>query len=204
MVEIKYDIKRGADIYRTIYGTRLERWISTGRIKRGEILVWRSGLSGWRKAEELEELSPFFEKREKHELKRIQRKSSRRQTLPYKKQIKNILIIDDEKDLCLLLHDALSRRRYNVSIASTKREALTYLKRNSPDMVFLDLKLPNGDGVNILSKIKKINPNTIVNIISAWGSEEKIEEARKRGAYTFINKPFTEKEILRSIREINK
>lgn len=204
MVEIKYDIKRGADIYRTIYGTRLERWISTGRIKRGEILVWRSGLSGWRKAEELEELSPFFEKREKHELKRIQRKSSRRQTLPYKKQIKNILIIDDEKDLCLLLHDALSRRRYNVSIASTKREAIDCLKREMPDLVFLDLKLPDGDGVNILSKIKKINPNTIVNIISAWGSEEKIEEAKKRGAYSFIDKPFTEREILTSIKSVIK
>ena len=198
--EIKYDIRRGAQIYRAIYDVRLQRWISTGKIKRGEITVWRSGLSGWRRAEELEELAPFFEQWE-DQLKKAKRKRSIRKVLPQKRQIKNILIIDNEKDLCSLLSDLLSRREYNVALANTKTEAIASLKRETPDLVFLDLKLPDGDGMKVLSKIKKVNPQTIVNIISAYGSEERREEAKKKGAYTFIDKPFTEREILRSVKQ---
>ena len=204
MAEIKYDIRRGADIYRAIYDSRLKKWISTGWIKRGETLVWRSGLSGWRKPEELEELAPFFEKREKLQLTKVKRKRPRRRIFPHKKRIKNILIIDDEKDMCSLLDDALSHKKYNVAIANTKRDAMTCLKRETPDLVFLDLKLPDGDGMKVRSKIKKINPETMVNIISAYGSEESREEAKKKGAYSFIDKPFTENAILKSIKALNK
>jgi len=204
VAEIKYDIRRGADIYRSIYGTRLQTWISTGKIKRGDILVWRSGLSGWRKAEELEELVPFFEKRGKLELKRISRRKTRREVLPQRRQIRDILIVDDEKDMCSILQDVLSERKYNVSIANTKRDATAFLRRKLPDLVFLDLKLPDGDGIKLLSKIKKISPRIAVNIISAYGSEETKEEAKKRGAYSFIDKPFTERKILDSISRLSR
>lgn len=204
MAEIKYDIKRGADIYRVIYEPRLQKWISSGKIKRGEVLVWRSGLSGWRKAEELEELAPFFEKWEKLELKKAKRERLKKQALPSKKQIRNILIIDDEKDLCSLLHDTLSERKYNVAIANTKKDGMGYMRKKRPDLVFLDLKLPDGDGLKLIPKIKKIHPKTLVNVISAYGSEESKEEAKEKGAYSFIDKPFTEKEILKSIRKVNR
>lgn len=114
------------------------------------------------------------------------------------------MIIDDEKYLCELLYDALHQRRYNVVTTNTKREAVALLKKTNPDLVFLDLKLPDGDGLKVLSEIKKINANTIVNIISAYGSEESRREAEEKGAYRFIDKPFTEKDILESIKEINK
>ena len=204
MAEIKYDVKRGADIYRQIYGARLENWISTGKIKREEVVVWRSGLSGWRKPEELEELIPFFENWEKRRLRKIKRKGRIRRARPLKMQIKNILIIDDEKDLCELLSDALGSRGYNVAVANTKKEGIASLRREVPDLVFLDLKLPDGDGMKALSKIKRTSPETTVNIISAYGSEERKEEAKKKGAYSFIDKPFTEKEILRNIRQLSK
>lgn len=204
MAEIKYDIRKGADIYRAIYGARLQRWISTGKIKRGEVVVWRSGLSGWRKAEDLEELTPFFQKWEKLQLRRLKRKRLEKQVLPHKRQIKNILIVDDEKDLCSLLSDTLSSRGYNVAVANTKREGVASLRREAPDLVFLDLKLPDGDGMKILSRVKKTSPQTTVNIISAYGNEERREEARKKGAYSFIDKPFTEKEILRNIGKVHK
>ena len=204
MSELKYDIRRGGDIYRSIYDTRLQSWISTGKIKRGEIIVWRSGLSGWRRAEELEELAPFFEKWEMYKLRRLKRKRLRKEITHHKKEISNVLIIDDEKDMCSLLQDALNHRKYNVAIANTKREALSCIKREMPDVVFLDLKLPDGDGIKLISKIKKTYPETVVNIISAYGSEESREEAKKRGAYSFIDKPFTEIEILGKIKELSK
>mgnify|MGYP001589725933 FL=1 len=204
MAEIRWDIRRGADIYRQISDSRLRRWISTGKIKPGEVVVWRSGFSGWRRPEELEELISYFQRYERVQLRKIRRREPVRKALPEKTQIKNILIIDDEKDLCQLLGDTLSSPGYNVECANTKREAMSSLKSRLPDLVFLDLKLPDGDGLRLLSFIKKINPGTTVNIISAYGTEEVRDEARKLGAYGFIDKPFSEEDILRSIRELRK
>jgi len=201
--EIKYDIRRGADIYRAIYLSRLKSWIIKGSIRRGDTIVWRSGLSGWRKPEELEELALFFKRQERLELKRTRRRRIPRQILPQKREIRKILIIDDEKDLCSLLSDSLIDRKYHITTANTKREGIACVKRESPDLIFLDLKLPDGDGMKVLSEIRKVSPKTIVNIISAYGSEESREEARKKGAYSFIDKPFTEKEILRSIKAVS-
>ena len=204
MVEIKWDIKRGVDVYRQVFDSRLKSWISTGKIKPGEVVVYRSGFSGWRKPEELNEIIPYFRRYEKAQLRRIKRRKPARSTLSKKTQIKNILIIDDEKDLCQLLGDTLSSHGYNVESANTRREAMSSLKSHSPDMVFLDLKLPDGDGLRLLSCIKKINPSTAVNIISAYGTEEVRDKARKLGAYGFIDKPFSEETILRNIRELRK
>ncbi len=201
MAEIRWDIRRGADIYRQILDSRLRRWISTGKIKPGEVVVWRSGFSGWRRPEELEELISCFQRYERVQLRKIRRREPVRKALPEKTQVKNILIIDDEKDLCQLLGDALSSRGYNVKFANTRREAMSSFKSRLPDLVFLDLKLPDGDGLRLLSCIKKINPGTTVNIISAYGTEEVRDEARNLGAHGFIDKPFSEEDILRSIRK---
>ena len=205
MIEIRWDIKRSADIYRQILGTRLKFWISTGKIKPGDAVVWRSGFSGWRKPEELEELIPYFRRYEKTQLRKLKRrKLLLRKVVTKKSQIKNILIIDDEKDLRELLSDALTSRRYNVASATTKKEALRSIKRSLPELVFLDLKLPDGDGMKLIPKIKKLNPDTVVNVISAYGSEETKEKAMGLGVNRFIDKPFSEQDILRSIRELRK
>ncbi|MDP2831678.1 MAG: response regulator, partial [Candidatus Omnitrophota bacterium] len=213
-----------------------------GKIKPGEVVVYRSGFSGWRKPEELNEIIPYFRRYEKAQLRKIKRRKlitkaftplettgqpiKRKMSLtglPEKTQInpvrntefsreenkisngvKNILIIDDEKDLCQLLGDILSSHNYNVQFAHTKKNALSSLKEQTPDMVFCDLKLPDGDGMKILSKIKKISPGTIVNIITAYGSDETRDEAKRLGAYSFIDKPFSEEDILGNIREFCK
>jgi len=72
--EQKYDVRRGADTYQMIYHSRLKSWILRGMIKRDEALVWRSGLSGWRRPEDLPELKPYFEEREAANLKREEEK----------------------------------------------------------------------------------------------------------------------------------
>ncbi|MFA4889767.1 MAG: response regulator [Candidatus Omnitrophota bacterium] len=234
MLEIKWDIKRGADVYRQVFDSRLKSWISTGKIKPGEVVVYRSGFSGWRKPEELNEIIPYFRRYEEAQLRKInphtkdfgvgvKRRKPARSILPEKTQInpvrntealtgkdkisngvKNILIIDDEKDLCELLGDSLSSHDYNVRFAHTKKNALSSLKEQTPDMVFCDLKLPDGDGMKILSKIKKISPGTIVNIITAYGSDETRDEAKRLGAHSFIDKPFSEEDILENIKELSK
>jgi len=94
--ELKYDVRRGADTYSAVYHPRLKAWILKGIINREEALVWRSGLSGWRKPEDLDELKPYFEKREEERTRRPQAEHA----IPLfpRKKIKRILIIDDEED----------------------------------------------------------------------------------------------------------
>jgi CheY-like chemotaxis protein len=201
MAEIRWDIKRSADVYRQILDARLKFWISTGKIKPGEVVVWRGGFSGWRRPEELEELIPYFRRYERTQLRKLKRrKLLLRKVVTKKNQIKNILIIDDEKDLRELLSDALTSRKYNVASVTTQKEALRSIKRSLPELVFLDLKLPDGDGMKLIPKIKKLNPDTVVNVISAYGSEEAKEKAMELGVNRFIDKPFSEQDILRSIR----
>jgi len=198
MKELKYDIRRGADTYRLIYHARLKSWILKGIIKRDEALVWRSGLSGWRKPERLEELRPYFEQREEEHLRR--KKDTAGPRLFPKKQIKNILIIDDEGDLCWLLSNTLQKKGYNISTANTISDGTALLKE-APDLLFLDLKLPDGDGMDLLPRIREITPQTLVVIISAYGSEEKRGEAKEEGVYSFLDKPFTEEKILEAIEQ---
>jgi CheY-like chemotaxis protein len=175
-----------------IYRNRLKSWILKGIIKPGEAIVWRSGLSGWRKPEDLPELMPYFKQREEEQLK-TKRGHAKQHLLP-KKQIKNILVIDDEGDLCWLLSNALQKKGYKISIANTLSDGMACLS-DKPDLLLLDLKLPDGDGMDLFPKIREITPQTPVVIISAYGSEEKRMEARDEGVYGFLDKPFTEEKI---------
>ena len=200
MKEVKYDVIRGADIYRGIRSPRLESWILKGIIKQDEALVRRSGLIGWRKPEEFEELKPFFERREKE----VGKKKEKVRPLPVpKKLITNILIIDDEEDLCWLLSNTLRTKRYNVSTANALSDAMVSLKE-APDLIFLDLKLPDGNGMDLLPKIKEITPQSLIVIISAYGGEEKRAEAEDKGVHDFIDKPCTEEAILQTIKKFQK
>ena len=199
MEELKYDVKRGADIYK-VYHSRLKSWILKGIVQKNREVVWRSGLSDWRKLEELEELKPYFKKKEEEDLKKTRREI--KQTLFPKKRIKDILIIEDEEDLCWLLSDILKAKGYNVSIANTISEGTAHLKE-LPDLIFLDLKLPDGYGIDILPKIKEISPGSLVTIISAYGSKVRREEAKEKGVYSFIDKPFAEENILWTIEQFS-
>jgi len=202
MAEIKWDIKRGASVYHQISDNRLKLWIKTGKIKAGEVVVWRDNLSGWRRPEELEELSSFFQIYEKARFRKIERPKSARRTGPGKKQIKSILLIDDEKELCSLLGNSLRSRGFQMEFAHTKREALKHLHRRLPDLVLLDLRLPDGDGMVLLSVIRKMTPAPTVVITTAFGSEEIRSEAKKMGAYGFLDKPYNEIDVVRKIREM--
>jgi CheY-like chemotaxis protein len=202
MSELKYDVRRGADTYRSIYHSKLKSWILNGIIKPDEALVWRSGLSGWRKPEELEELIPFFEQREQVLLRRKKEELRPRPAPLPKRQIKNVLIVDDEEDLCWLLTNALKRKGYNVSAAHSIIKGIACLKKKVPNLVLLDLKLPDGNGMDMLPEIKAAAPQAVVIIISAYGSEEKRAEVKdQEGVHGFIDKPFTEERILEIIAQ---
>jgi len=198
----KWDLKRGTSVYLRVPAVHIKQWIKTGRIKEGETVIRFANFSGWIKPEELEELIPFFKLCKKTSFEKSEKQKSAKRTAAKKKQISSILLVDDEKELCSLLGGSLNSHGFAVTFAHSRREALKSLKRNLPDLVLLDLRLPDGDGMPLLTFIRKLVPPPAVIITTAFGSEEARNKASKMGAYDFLDKPYNEEDIIRRIRKM--
>jgi len=103
---------------------------------------------------------------------------------------KTILIVDDEKTIRWSLSEALSTG-YDVVDAESKQQGLKLFREKSPDLLLLDMKLPDGSGLDILSAVKEDDPSIPVIMMTAYGEVETAVEAMKGGAYDFILKPYS-------------
>ena len=108
----------------------------------------------------------------------------------------SILTVDDEATITIALDLLLRDHGYDVNTASTAAEAQALLARHWYDLVFLDLRLPDADGIALLEHIKQTAPETEVVIMTAHGSLDVTIEAIKRGAFYYLEKPFTFEQIL--------
>lgn len=108
----------------------------------------------------------------------------------------SILVVDDESTITEALQLLLSDHGYDVIAASTAKEAETLLARRWFDLVFLDLRLPDADGIELLQHIKHTAPEVEVVLMTAHGSLEITIEAIKRGAFYYIEKPFAFEQVL--------
>jgi two-component system response regulator PilR (NtrC family) len=106
-----------------------------------------------------------------------------------------ILVVEDEKSLREVLKMLLEGEHYDVTSAPDGLEGLNYIDKDIFDLVITDMKMPKVDGFKVLKKIKEISPETIVIMITAFGTTETAIEAMKLGAYDYINKPFKIDEI---------
>ena len=102
----------------------------------------------------------------------------------------SILVADDEKGIREFLEIALTKEGYEVTLASNGAEAISLCEKRKFDIILADIKMPQGDGYTILRKVKKLHPDTIVIMITAYGSLESAIEAMKEGAFDYISKPF--------------
>ena len=107
----------------------------------------------------------------------------------------NILIIDDDEAILDSCSQVLRKEGYTVKEARDGLEGLRIFNTESFHLVFLDLKLPGPDGMEILEKIKEENPETQVIIITGYASIESAVEAMKIGAFDYMAKPFSPKEL---------
>lgn len=105
----------------------------------------------------------------------------------------NILIVDDEKDLCLLLSGMLGRQGHVVDYSLSLAEAMTKLTHSDFDYVFLDNNLPDGFGLNYIQKIHEQNPACRIVFMSAMTNLKL--ESEMLGAFYFMEKPITFKVI---------
>ncbi len=119
-----------------------------------------------------------------------------------------LLIIDDEKGLCEYLRDFFKPLGYDVRIATNGNEALNIAKKEKPELVFLDIEMPDMNGLEVLRLLKKSSPETKVIMITVSDDADTKEKAKALGADEFITKPFTtdylEDVVILKVSEISK
>lgn len=111
----------------------------------------------------------------------------------------SILIIEDEKNICDFMTKILTSHGYRVTAASCGRDGLSFISSCCPDVVLLDLGLPDMDGMEIIDKVRAWTGNPII-VISARTMEQDKVNALDAGADDYITKPFGTSELLARIR----
>ncbi|NOY54067.1 MAG: sigma-54-dependent Fis family transcriptional regulator [Deltaproteobacteria bacterium] len=112
----------------------------------------------------------------------------------------SILIVDDEQSMREFLSILLKKEGYAVHTASNAREALQQIEERIFSLIISDIKMPGMDGLQLLQKVRKISPDTLVLMITAFGSTDTAIEAMKKGALDYIIKPFKVDKIKMIIR----
>jgi DNA-binding NtrC family response regulator len=112
------------------------------------------------------------------------------------KQAARILIVDDESSITGALEIILGEQGYKIKTASTVSEAAELLRDRPFDLVFTDLRLPDSSGLDLLTRIKEDSPETEVILMTAHGSIDITIDAIKKGAYYYLEKPFTPDQVL--------
>lgn len=106
-----------------------------------------------------------------------------------------ILIIDDQETLCYFLGESLEEKGYQTTAAYTAAEGLEVITRQQVDLVLLDLKLPDGDGLDVLYEIRKADSNLPVIVLTGHAGVESAVQAMKLGAYDYLEKPINLEEL---------
>jgi two-component system, OmpR family, response regulator len=117
-------------------------------------------------------------------------------------EILKALIIDDEADICYLLSTLLKQKNLETEYVNTLSEAALALKKDIPEIIFLDNHLPDGLGLNFIEYIKKHYPNTKIIMITAHDTAADRQKALVEGVDYFIPKPFTRDLIYQAVEQI--
>jgi len=110
-----------------------------------------------------------------------------------------IMIVDDNEELCGMLSHLIGKAGFNAQVVYDGEVALKMMHSRSPDVMLLDIKMPNMDGMEVLRQVKEIDPDLPVVMITAFAEIHGAVEAIKAGAHDYLAKPFDNNEVIRVI-----
>ncbi len=108
---------------------------------------------------------------------------------------KRVLVVDDDKLICWALEREFAGSGHSTHVVENGRDALAELRRRPYDLVFLDIHLPDSNGIDLLPEIDRVSPDAKVIIISGDASETNRKRAYNGGALQFLEKPFDLSEV---------
>ncbi|NNL22592.1 MAG: response regulator [Ignavibacteriaceae bacterium] len=112
-----------------------------------------------------------------------------------------VLIVDDEEELASIIAERLQFRGMEAHTALEGKKALKLIEENPPSVVVLDLMMPGLGGLEILKRIKTMNYNLPVILLSGYGSKESAKEGMNLGAFDFVMKPCDIDSLISKIQE---
>ena len=115
-----------------------------------------------------------------------------------------ILLVDDEKEFVETLSERIRMREHDSDVALNGEQALKKMDDDLPDVVVLDLKMPGMDGMEVLRRIRKAYPKVQVIMLTGHGSEKDEEEARKLGAFEYLQKPVEIDTLMKKVKKAYK
>ena len=115
---------------------------------------------------------------------------------------RSLLVVDDEADIRTLLDDILKDEGYAVRSASTGAEAIEEITKDLPDLVMMDIKLPDQDGIGVLRQLKREHPELEVIVMTAFGGSSTAIKAMEHGAYDYVTKPFDIDDLLATLKRV--
>lgn len=111
-----------------------------------------------------------------------------------------ILIVDDQYGIRILLNEVFQKEGYQTYQAANGFQAIDIVLNDRPDLVVLDMKIPGMDGIEILKRVKEIDKDIKVILMTAYGELDMIQEAKDLGALMHFAKPFDIDEIRQAVR----
>jgi two-component system OmpR family response regulator len=114
----------------------------------------------------------------------------------------DVLVTDDTKNIRVLLTKCLEYEGYAVKTASNGAEALDFIAHKKFDLIFLDVRMPELSGTEVLRRIRDMGIHTPVVMITAFGTVKNAVECTQLGAVTYLQKPFTESKIKQVLEEV--
>ena len=116
---------------------------------------------------------------------------------------KNVLVCDDAAFMRMIIKDILNKNGYNiVGEAENGRKAVDQYKELSPDLVLMDIAMPEMNGVEALKEIMKIDANANVVMCSVWGQQAMVDESARLGARGSVMKPFCPEDVIETLNKV--
>lgn len=113
---------------------------------------------------------------------------------------KKIMVVDDSREIAKVIQKILESENFAVKTAYSGAECLDKLKKETPDLILLDIMMPGMGGISVLREVMKRDPKAKVVMLTVVGQVSQINECSKLGAKDFITKPFDNKDLIRRVK----